>query len=58
MNNFAVPKVLPPESSDFVHGEEDDVSSIKDVVEKDREASDLPVDQAIEVALSSNQSVT
>jgi hypothetical protein len=46
VNNFAVPKVLPPESSGFVHGEED------------REASDLPVDQAIEVALSSNQSVT
>jgi len=44
VNNFAVPKVLPPESSDFVHGEEDDVSSIKDVVEKDGEASDLPVD--------------
>jgi pentatricopeptide repeat protein len=51
-----VPKVLPPESSDFVHGGEDVVSSIEDVVEKDGEASDLPTDQAKEVALSSDQS--
>jgi pentatricopeptide repeat protein len=56
VNNLAVPKILPPESSDFVHGGEDVVSSIEDVVEKDGEASNLPTDQVHEVALSNDQS--
>lgn len=56
LNGCSTTKVLPPESSDFVPGEEDVVSSVEDAVEKDGGASELPKDQAEGKVVLSDQS--